>query len=79
MFHVGVIKSSISRSSDRRPRVPQVRETMCEESQGGHAIDDIKEQFIRGIESEVEREMVDHNHKAMNSHRTLRAPSNSNV
>ena len=36
--------------------IPQVTETICEKSQGGNAIDDIKEQCIHGIESETERD-----------------------
>ena len=55
LFHVGVIKDSSSLSSDWRPTIPQVTETICETSQGGNAIDDMKEQRIRGIESETER------------------------
>ena len=48
--------ASSSLSSDWRPTIPQVTETICEKSQGGTAIDDIKEQGIRGIESETERD-----------------------
>ena len=50
LFHVGVIKASSSLSSDWRPTIPQVMETICEKSQGGNDIDGIKEQ------GEAERE-----------------------
>ena len=62
LFHVGVIKASSSLSSDWRPTIPQVMETICEKSQGGNVIDGIKEQG----------EGEGHRHRAMNSHRTLR-------
>ena len=51
-----VIKASSSPRSDRRPTIPEVVETIGEESEDGNHTHHIEEQCISGTESEMGRD-----------------------